>query len=154
MSNLPYALWSIWAYLPILHRLFFLVLSLVSIYALFSATMIMVRLRLISNHRQVEKACSVHRSLAALHVRSANLRQLIGATFYLFGFIFFLTLPLATKTLDSRTPVGWLILENFFIYFAFATNVFFVLLTLHSVQWFVTSRVQATGVNLKAKNVE
>jgi hypothetical protein len=46
-----------------------------------------------------------------------------------------------------------LILENFFVYFAFATNVFFVFLVLHSVQWFVSGRVHAYTQRLNAKNI-
>jgi hypothetical protein len=153
MSSLPHTLWSIWGYLPAVHRLFFLILSLVSIYTLFSAAVIVVRLRSLTNRRQVEDVSSFQRSLAALHTRSANARQLVGATFYLFGFIFFLAMPLALKTLDSRTPVGMLILDNLFIYFAFATNVFFVFLVLHSVQWFVSGRVHASAQRLNAQKI-
>ena len=153
MSNPPYTLWSIWGYLPFLHRLFFLILSVVSIYSLFSATVIMVRLRSILNQRQIEDDSSLQRSMAALQTWSANVRQLIGATFYLFGFVFFLGLPLALRTLDSSRPVGILILENFFIYFAFATNVFFIFLILHSVQWFVSGRLHAYAMSLNARQI-
>ena len=36
-SNPPYAIWSIWIYLPFLQRLLFLVVCLVCIYSIFSA---------------------------------------------------------------------------------------------------------------------
>jgi hypothetical protein len=147
-------LWLIWRELPILPKLFFLMLSLVSIYTLRSASVIKVRLHSLKKQRQVEDVSSLQRSVAALQARCANVRQLIGATFYIFGFIFFLALPLATRTLDnSRTPVGILVLNNFLMYFAFATNVFFVFIALHSVQWFVSGRVHAFALRLNAQNI-
>src|SRR6266446_3992390 len=131
-------LWSILKYLPSLQLLFCLILTMVSAYGLFSATLIVVRLR----------------SLATLHARSANLHQLVIATFYLFGFIFFLTLPFAFMTLGASKVPGWMfIFENLDYYFAFAANVFFVFLVLHSVQWFVSARVRASARWLNAQNI-
>jgi hypothetical protein len=153
MSDIHYTLWSVWWELPILPKLFLLVLFLVSIYTLFSAAVITVRLRSLTNQRRVEDSSSLRGSLAALQARSANLRQLIGATFYLFGLMFFLTLPLATFILDSgRYTIGTLILHNFLVYFAFANNVFFIFLVLHSVQWFLSGRIQAHELRLNAQN--
>jgi hypothetical protein len=147
-----YALWSIWREVPILLRLFFLILSLVSIYTLVSASAVVVRLRSLTNQREVVDTCSPQRSLAALRIRAENIRQLVGATFYLFGFIFFLTLPGATITLGTgRTPLLTLILRNFLVDFAFAANIFFVFAVLHSVQWFVSSRVNAYVLHFNAQ---
>ena len=82
------------------------------------------------------------------------MRQLVGASFYLFGFIFFLSLPWATVTLDnSRMPVLILILRNFLVRFDFAANVFSVFVVLHSVQWFVSRKVNAYTMHLNAQNV-
>jgi hypothetical protein len=65
----------------------------------------------------------------ALHIRAANMRQLLGAAFYLFGFIFCWTLPWVMVTMeDSRIPGGILVMRHFFIDIAFAANVFSVLL--------------------------
>jgi hypothetical protein len=69
------------------------------------------------------------------------------ATFYLLGLVLFVGLQLAYITIDnSKTPVGWIFLQNFVIYFAFAANVFLVFL-IHFVQWFVSqlSCFQALG---------
>ena len=127
-------LWSILKYLPTLQLLFCLILTVVSAYGLFSATLIVVRLRSLANRSKVEDLSSIQRPLATLHARSANLHQLVIATFYLFGFIFFLTLPFAMTLGASKVP-GWMfIFENLGYYFAFAANVFFVFLVLHSVQ--------------------
>jgi hypothetical protein len=153
MSNLHYAIWSIWGELPILPKLFFLALCLVSIYTIFSAVVTMIRLRLLSNQLQAEDGPSLQRSLAALQGRSVNVRQLLGATLYFFWFVFFLTLPLATITMGSKISVGILILRNFLMYFSFAANVFFIFLVLHSVQWFVSGRVQASVKRLNGQKI-
>src|SRR6267378_8208552 len=117
-------LWSILKYLPTLQLLFCLILTMVSAYGLFSATLIVVRLRSLANRSKVEDLSSIQRSLATLHARSANLHQLVIATFYLFGFIFFLTLPFAFMTLGASKVPGWMfIFENLDYYFAFAANV-------------------------------
>jgi hypothetical protein len=108
MSN-PYVLWSIWRGLPTLLNLFFVILTLVTIYTVFSASSVVVRLRSLTNQRKVMDASSVRYSLAALHIRAENIRQMVGAASYLFGFVFFLVLPWATLIADnSRTPIAML----------------------------------------------
>lgn len=141
-----YTLWSILKSLSTLQLLFCLILGLVSVYSLSSATVIIVRLRSLANHRQIEDIPSLQRSLAVLSARSTNLHQLVSATFYLFGFIFFLTLPFAFVTLANSSTPGWkYIFENLGFNFAFAACVFFVFLVLHLVQWFVSARVRASA---------
>lgn len=145
MPDIPHALlWSIWPLLPLLLRVFFLVLCLVTAYTLVSAAAVIVRLRSLKKRRQAEDVSSLQRPLAALEARCANMRELVGATFYFFGFLFFLALPMATLIIDnSKTPGGELVLRNFVIYFAFAANAFFIFLVLHCLQWFVSVRIQA-----------
>ena len=154
MFSSNYTLWEILKSLSTLQRLFCLILVVVSIYSLLSATVILVRLRSLTNRSKVEDISSFQRSLAALHARSANLRQLISATFCLFGLVFFLTLPFAFMTLgDSKVP-GWVsIFQNLGFDFAFAANVFFVFLVLHSVQWFISARVRASALRLDAPDI-
>lgn len=112
----------------------------------------MARLRAITTLRQKkEDVASIQRAVAALHKRCTDVQQLIRATFYLFGFVLFLGLQLAYLTVDtSRTPVGWHVLENLVVYFAFAANVFFVFLILHFAQWFVSGRVYSYALSLEA----
>jgi hypothetical protein len=154
MFNSNYTFWETLKSLSTLQRLFCLILSLVSAYSLLSATVILVRLRSLTNRSKVEDLSSIQRSLATLHAQSANLHQLIGAAFYLFGFIFFLTLPFAFITLGTSKVPGWTsIFQNLGFYFAFSSNVFFVFLVLHSVQWIVSSRVQASALRLNAKSI-
>ena len=154
MFNSNYTFWEIFKSLSTLQLLFCLILTVASIYSLLSATVILVRLRSLANRSKVEDVSSIQRSLDALHARSANLHQLIGATFYLFGFILFLTLPFAFITLDSSKVPGWTsIFQNLGFYFAFSANVFFVFLVLHSVQWFVSARVRAAALRFNAQNI-
>src|SRR3989442_2965452 len=80
MSNPQYGIWSIWSQLSVLYHLFFVILSAVSAYCLFSATMTVLRLR--------SHGISAHQS-AVLHVRWANTGRLIGAMFWGFGVVLF-----------------------------------------------------------------
>lgn len=151
----PYSVWSIWPELPMFLKFFFLILSLVTVYTLISASAIMMRLRSLRNQRNPEGSSSLQRSLAVLRIRSANMRQIVGATFYLFGFIFFLTLPWVTRDQgDSRTPGIIIIYRNISLYCAFAANVFSVFLVLHSVQWLASSRVSAYSLHLNTRNID
>jgi hypothetical protein len=149
LSDQPYVLWSIWIYLPPLPRLFLLILALVSVYTISSLAVIIGRLTSLTRRHRIEGLRVSERPLDALLTRIANLRQLITATFYLFGITFFIVLRSADKTSDSAFPVSTLILENFFLYFAFATNVFFVLLVLHAAQWAVSSRIRTHALRLE-----
>lgn len=137
-----------------MHRLFFLILTVVGIYSLFSATAILARLRSVMNPHHSMDMADLQRSVTAFDGRSANVRQLIVATFYLFGIVFFFGLRFALWTLGSKTSVGILVLENFFLYFAFAANAFFIFLVLHLVQWFVSGRVRACALRLNSSRIE
>jgi hypothetical protein len=141
-------IWFIWRELPILARLFVLVLASVCGYVVVSGSLTLLRVRSLINEHLPE-GLSHQRSIQALRTRSSNTRQLIGAAFYLFGLVFFLSLPGATDTFgDSQISVGTLILRNFAMYSAYAANVFFVFLMLQLVQWFVSARVRACALRL------
>jgi hypothetical protein len=147
-SNAPFALWSIWRYLPLTQKLFCLVLCVVGVYSLFSAIVVMGRLRSMTLRAQKEDVSSIRRSVAALHKRCIDLQQLIRATFYLFGLVLFLGLQWAYLVIAlSKIPTTSIIVENFVVYFAFATNVFLVFLILHLIQWFVSGRVHAHALH-------
>jgi hypothetical protein len=154
MPTEPYALRSIWLNLAALPRLFSLILAVVSFYTLRGTLVILARLRSLSKRGTVDGANSLQCSLALLHHQSVNLRQLIGATVYLFGLIFFLDLPLIFRTEGSRAPVGMLVLENLGVYAAFAADVFLVFTILHFALWFVSSRIHSTALRLKTQVTE
>ena len=77
-----------------------------------------------------------------------NLRQAIAAMFFTFGALFFSSLPGAFNTIGlSNTPPWKEIIGSLALQFAFAANVFVVLLVLHVVQWLLSRRVLACDVN-------
>jgi len=140
MDHQPYALWSIWRELAYSYRLFIFILGGVSIYSLFLAIRTMLGLRAI---RSLGGDVTTARgSLEALSNRFANVRQAIGATFYLFGFVFFVSLQTAFNVLGlSSRPSMVVTAENFILHFIVAANVFFIFLVLHLIQWFVWCRL-------------
>jgi hypothetical protein len=149
-SNPPYAIWSIWIYLPLLQKLLFLAVCLVSIYSVFSATSVMRRLRTITSQPQNEDISSFQRAVAALHKRCTNVQQLIRAMFYLFGVVLFVGFQWAYNSVGKSTDPGWFIIDNFVIYFAFSANVFLVFFLIHCIQWFVSGRVVSCASRLSA----
>jgi hypothetical protein len=140
----PYAfvpIWLIWREIPFPLKLFWLVLIIVGIRILFSAFATLATLRLLSiPHKAAEEPPAP--SLDAFRIRAENMRQLLSVTANLFGFVFCWILPWVMLTLDnSKTPGGILVMRNFFVDIGFAANVFSVFLVLHSIQWFVSKRV-------------
>ena len=148
MFNQQESLGSIAKNLSTLALLFCLILVLVVIYTLFSATLIVMRLRSL---RTIQNDNFLRKSLVLLHHRSANLRQIIVAVFYLFGLTFFLQIQSAYWTPENGRPVGPMILENFRGYFRFGTVIFLVFLLLHLVQWFVSCRIRTAILRLDAQ---
>ena len=102
-------------------------------------------------HRKVtvdEDSISLRRTVAALHNRSANMGHVIGATFYLFGFVLFLGLQSAPRTLGhSRNPLEMEVLPTFVVLFAFAANVLLVLLALHLLSWLVRNQLHSSWLH-------
>jgi hypothetical protein len=131
----PYALWTIWRQLSLLNRGLVLILGTVFAYCLFSTTRTMLRLHSVWNRPNQDRE-TVRDAVAMLATRYARLRQVIGATFYLFGLVLFLGLENITNVLaDGKEPLGIYVLDNFLLLCAFAANVFFIFLVLHSIQW-------------------
>jgi hypothetical protein len=145
------SLWAIVKTLSTLQLLFCLILTLVVIYALFSATFIVLHLRSLL---KVQNDISLRNSLARLNHRSENLRQIIVAAFYLFGFTFFLQMQNAFWTLDNGRSVAQMVLENFRADFRFATIILLVFLLIHSAQWFASSRIRTALLRLDTPNPE
>jgi hypothetical protein len=100
----------------------------------------MVRLRALAREHQRKDCALVQRSVATLDARCTNLRQILLATFYLFGFLFSLSLQSLIHYLDGGLVS---LLSTFTLHCAFAANVFLVLLFLHFVQWLVSSRLHS-----------
>jgi hypothetical protein len=90
MAEFNYAIWSIWPQLGLLYKVFWLLLSLVSAYTLFTTATVWVRLRSLMPQRDGETIPSSRRSLRDLEDRLRNIRQFIGAALFLFGLLFFI----------------------------------------------------------------
>jgi len=114
--------------------LYWLLLSLVSLYTLFLAVSIVRRSNRSNDFPETSRI--------GLETEITNLRQVIATMCFAFGALFFWALPGAFQTfgLSRSLPLN-LIIGNFSTHFAFASNVFFVLLLLHCIQWFVSRRV-------------
>jgi len=135
-----------------MNHVFFLILLAASIYCLLSAVIVLVRLRSIGKSQLNEDSISIRRTVAALHNRSANVSHVIGATFYLFGVVFFLGLQSAPRVLGhSRNPFEMEVLPTFVILFAFAANVLLVLLVLHLLSWFVCNQLNSNCPHSEAR---
>jgi len=128
----PAPIWLIWTYLSWLERLSFLAVCLIGVYSLFvAATVVGVR-----------NTASVQEKLVRVRKRIRNLQQTTVAAFYFFGFVLFAGLQFAYFSIDDgNIPVGLSIVRNFQVHFAFADNVFLLLLIFHFVQWFVANRI-------------
>jgi hypothetical protein len=147
-----HAVWSIWIYLPALARLFVVVLSMIALYSLFSAVLIVVRLRSLTTASRAMDDSKRKTEFAALERRAANLRQLLGLAVCLFGFAYFVGMQMAyMQIVNSSMPTGYLILWDFYRYFVLGANAFVVFLVLHCVQWFVSSRVLVCSVRLSSR---
>jgi hypothetical protein len=138
--NPPYALWSIWNGFGLLQRLFMELLLAIAAYCLFVSFRTALRLHTIEKQNVNGRVISIEGVLAPLYRSLANTRQVIGATFYVFGFVLFLNLQFVQNTLGARSAAGELkqILGGFMMCCAFGANVFFILLLLHIAQWLVS----------------
>ncbi|HMI53407.1 MAG TPA: hypothetical protein VK525_17975 [Candidatus Saccharimonadales bacterium] len=139
----PYFLWAIWDELPSIHKLYFAILAGVTIYSFFSLSVVLVRIRSLKRQRQSGDLVALQRSMFALRDRTADVPHLLAAMVHLFGVVFFVGLRGAFWTPENNRPVAMLVLENFFIFFAFAANAFVIFLVLHLLQWFVSGRLKA-----------
>jgi hypothetical protein len=139
----PYEWSRVWYSLNHFTLIFLFALGLVCLYTLYFGAVVTMRLRSL---RKVQNDHSVQGALAQLNYRSANLRQMILAMLYFFGFTFFFQLQDAFYTPDNNRPVGPMVLQNFSICFSFAAFISIVFLVLHSIQWFVSGRVQRAAL--------
>ena len=142
---------AFWKSLGMASRLCCLVLLAASVYCFFSSIRVMLRLHTLRTSNPVQHAVSIQRSIAAIRALVGNIRQVIDAAFYLFGFVVFLNLQSIANSIDnSKTPIGYFIIQNFIFDCSLAAIGFLVVLVLHLSQWFVASRVNAFEKHLKS----
>jgi len=149
------AIWLVWPYLSFLERLLFGALIVLSIYVVFSAATTVLCVRKIRASLHNGNSTDADGCFIALRKRSARVDRLITAAFYLFGVVLFLGLQGAYFTIDdSKTPVGWSILRGFEPHFAFASNVFFMLLILHVLGWFSSHCIGRVTLHSTLRDVQ
>ena len=138
-----------WPQLPLLGKFYALFLCAVALYTLFSSLQIMFRLNSIGRQHASGTHQESSRAFVFLRKKSDNLHQLIFFAALLFGFTFFFQFPAIFFTLgDSKSlPLGQYI-QNLAIHVAFATDVLFVFLFLHSAQWFASARISSAEIRL------
>ena len=147
----PYALWSIWKGLSLLQRLFMELLCVISAYCLFVSFRTALRLRSIEKQGSNEHTIPIEGALAPLYRSLANTRRIIGATFYLFGFLLFFSLQLIVNTLGGKEPFQLKqIFGSFVLCCAFAANVFAIFLILHVAEWLVYIRLNQSAKRLNS----
>jgi hypothetical protein len=148
--------WSdTWHSLTLLERAFLLVLSVLCIYAIYSLTTILMRLRAVSKYGAAKNHMSLQRSLFLLDHRLANLRGMTGGAFCLFFLVFFLAMQASYRTIaDGKSTVGGEILENMWTCFMFGGVVSFAFLVLHVGQWFTSARVRSAAFRLTANSAD
>jgi hypothetical protein len=129
----PYAIWTIWRELSTVQKGLVLILGTVFAYSIFLTIRTMLRLYSVWKHPNQDGE-TVRDAVAALATRYAKLRQVMGATFYLFGLVLFLGLENITNFVGDQL-LGIYVLDNFLLLCAFAANAFFIFLMLHSIQW-------------------
>jgi hypothetical protein len=149
--NGQYPFWSIWKNFAFLERMFFLILFAVSLYSLVSATSTMLRLRAMRGLDSSQSLARLNQSLTALNNRVANVRHVIGATFYLFGFVLFCELANISNAVPDFTL--HFVLTDFIVHCAFAANVFFILLLLHLVQWLANRRLNSWSERINTRSL-
>ena len=143
-------LWSIWPEIGLVAKLCILIPLLVGFYTLSSTSFIFVRLRSLAKSRQPDNPEALSPVVARLVTKSNNLRNLLVATFYLFGFMLFTSFPNVFVTMESADPITE-IMHNLNAHFAVAAKGFLIFLVLHCVQWFVSCRVRAFALSLKTQ---
>ena len=135
----PAPIWLVWPYLTFLERLLIGAVIVLGIYVVFSTATTVLGVRKAGASLHTGSRADAERRSIALRRRSARVDKLITTAFYLFGVVLFLGLQDAYFTIDDgATPVGRSILRGFKPHFAFAGNVFFMLLVLHVLGWFIS----------------
>jgi hypothetical protein len=151
----PSPIWVVWPYLSWLERLLFVALVVLGIYVCSSAAFTILRVRKTVASLRNAGSLDAKQVFAALHRRSASVDRLITTAFYLFGIVLSLGLQGAYFIVDnSKAMPERLILRNFQSHFAFAANVFFVLLVLQIIAWFISRFVGRLALQLVARQVE
>jgi len=156
---MPTLVWSyrlisdVWRVSGLVSRTFYLVLLLTTLYCLFSETRVMIRLRSLRRLSPPQHLGLRELSLSDARDLIANVQHVIGAAFYLFGFVLFSNLQQIGNFADSsKASMDGRIFQNFVFHCFLAESAFFIFLCLHLSQWFVSGRVNACARRLNAQS--
>jgi hypothetical protein len=131
---------DVWYSLPLVARVFVLLLLVLAAYTGCFVVFLLIRLRSLPT---ADNDRMVLRSVKRLSRQCENLRQCTTAMFYVFGLTYFLQLRFAFWTLgDSRRSTGAVVIESFIFYFHYAAAVFSLFLLIHLTQWFAFNRIR------------
>jgi hypothetical protein len=134
---------ALWPYLSVASKLFLLILAGVSVRIVYRLAQILVRLRH-GTRRATSIAPTARDELRTVESQLTSARQLQFFVSYLFAFYFFLQIPDVFRMLgDGKFSLLGAIIQNLGVHFSYATDVCFVLLILHTLQWIVSGRVSA-----------
>jgi hypothetical protein len=136
---------AVWATLSQSNRLFLLFFCGVSLYTLWVSFRVVLELRAFKKERASSDANVRGLSLNNLRKRLGNLRQLHLFTLYLLWLCIVINIPTAFSVLGhyNTFPIG-LMLENLAFLFYYYAPTFLVFVFLHSLQWLVSARVEAS----------
>ena len=138
-----------WSQIPLVSKLYAAVLCAVAIYTLISSSRMMLRLNLLEQQHAAGTPQAISRIFNLLRKKSHNLQQLILFTALLFAIVFFIQIPWAfSSNVNSKTPAFIYVFQYLSTYFAFASDVCFLLLFIHSAQWFVSARILSAEIRL------
>jgi len=152
----PVPIWSVLPYLSFLERLFFLALMVLSVYVLLAAVTTVLHVRRIrASVLPSTNSADAEQRFAALRRRSARVDKLITTALYLFCCVLFTGLLNAYSVIDnSKTPIGYIVLWNLWPQFAFAANVFFVLLVMHLIGWCISGSVVRLALHAAPRHAQ
>ncbi len=127
--------------LPDTSLLFLLVLGLVSIVVIYRTFGIILGIRRIERAMSAGAIEDANR-IRLMHQILKDARQLLSLVAYLFGFCIFLQIANACHSIGSSSrPTALSIADAVLLASVFAADVFFVLLFLHSLQWYAAARL-------------
>ena len=127
--------------LPTLGLLFILFLILVTIYVLDRSVGALRKLRALSRAVSYEASSSkVVKELIVLGDSLAAVRQVLLFASYVFGCVLFLLLAISLNSVaTSGRLTSGVIVQNFWMDFALAADVFLVFTFLHAFQWIIST---------------
>jgi len=143
----PRRLWPALSFMLNFFTLFLCAVSLYTGYISISTLWRVPSLNLPSASEKLQPTSQA--ALSVLQSRLSNLRQLLLFTFYLFAFCLLLQVPSAFNTLsNSKNLPIYEVLMNLGTLISYATDVTFIFLVLHCIQWSTSYRLHSIAFRI------